>query len=89
MVIFAPIFIVPSDERPDDIVDWSYIAKRTGLARATILGGDGGVSEIPRARRKPAGWFRADVDAWLAKQVEALRKPKTTRPRLIRRRHVA
>jgi hypothetical protein len=79
--------MLPSTDRPEDIVDAEYIARRTGLSKATVLSGGGGVKDIPRARRKPAGWFRGDVDDWLKRLYEAGRaqKMKQPRPRLVRR----
>jgi predicted DNA-binding transcriptional regulator AlpA len=85
-MIFAPIFIIAPAPDPHDIVDASYIAERTGLSLRSVHDGKDGVRQIPRARRKPAGWFRCDVDAWLQKRAEAMRKPKTaTGPCLVRR----
>lgn len=89
-MIFAPIIIFAPKPDPHDIVDASYIAERTGLTVRSVIDGKDGVKQIPRARRKPAGWFRHDVDAWLQKRFEALRKPKsTTGQRLVKRKRVA
>jgi hypothetical protein len=84
-MIFAPIFIVTPAPNPHDIVGADYIAERTGLSLRTINDGKGGVRSIPRARRKPAGWFRCHVDEWLKQRAEALKKPKSPFPRLVKR----
>jgi hypothetical protein len=61
------IFIVmqPPDERPDDIVGVDYFALRSGLSEKTIRNGKAGTRRVPKARRRPLGWLRKDVDAFL------------------------
>ena len=61
-----------SDERDDDIVGVEYFARRSGLSETTIRQGKAGTRRVPRARRRPLGWLRKDVDAFLAP------KPKET-----------
>jgi hypothetical protein len=68
------IFVVmqPPDERPDDIVGVEYFARRSGLSATTIRQGKVGTRGVPRARRRPLGWLRRDVDEFCAP------KPKET-----------
>lgn len=58
--------------QPDDLVEASYIAARTGLAERTILEGKAGTRHIPRIRLKNPGskrplirFQRAAVDRWI------------------------
>jgi hypothetical protein len=66
LVIFIQFVILPVlDERPDDIVGVEYFAKRSGLSERTIRNGKAGTRRVPRARRRPLGWLRRDVDEFL------------------------
>lgn len=92
MSVYILLVVAPQPERDTDIVGAEYIHERTGLSLRTISDGKGGVREIPRARRKPAGWFRRDVDLWLEKRARALRENHEQRqrgPRLVRRKPIA
>jgi hypothetical protein len=74
-VIFIQFIILPvSDDSPDDIVGVEYFARRSGLSEKTIRNGKAGVRTVPKARRRPLGWLRKDVDAFLTP------KPKESAP---------
>lgn len=65
MIILQFSIMPPSDERDDDIVGVEYFASRSGLSEKTIRNGKAGTRRVPKARRRPLGWYRRDVDAFV------------------------
>lgn len=65
MSVFIILLCPETDERPDDIVGVEYFARRSGLSEKTIRNGKAGTRAVPKARRKPLGWHRKDVDAFV------------------------
>lgn len=85
MSVFLIILATPPEERPDDWVDASYVATRTGLSERTILAGHAKFN-VPPVNRKPMRWHRATVDKWLRQRAEgAIEASKPKRLSLITR----
>ena len=80
--------------RPDDLVDASYVAARTGLKERTVLAGKAGTNEIPRvllraenASRPLVRFARSAVDNWIRKKIAiaAAQQPRARALRVLNR----
>lgn len=77
LIKLRELLVAPTRERPDDLVDASYIAARTNLAVRTILQGKAGTKSIPRVVLKDENgtkglirFPRASVDRWIRNLAE-------------------
>lgn len=64
MSVFFINFIVPpqSEERPDDLVDASYVARRFGCSERSVYAGACGTGEIVPVTRSPWRAVRQQVE---------------------------
>jgi hypothetical protein len=83
-------YVTPAKENPDDLVDCSYIAKRTGLKERTIRDGKAGTDSLPRValtpgKRSPVRFRRLDADRWIRSRLVQLPAREQARRAINRR----
>ncbi|HEV2863065.1 MAG TPA: hypothetical protein VGX48_18765 [Pyrinomonadaceae bacterium] len=93
MVVIQLIVLPPApEERPDDLVDASYVARRFGCSPRSVYAGRCGTGGITPVSRDPWRATRAQVEAEHAKLVStatAARTEPKKRLSLVRRKRSA
>lgn len=60
------IFLIcPGADDGDDILGVEEVARLTGFAESTVRNRKAGLRRVPLARRKPLGWRRRDILAFV------------------------
>jgi hypothetical protein len=83
-IIFMPVFLVPSDERLDNLVDAHYVARRFGCSTRSVQAGLCGTGGLRRVMSKPLRFRRRDINA-LLQELHGPKKAEPARRGLIRR----
>ena len=91
MVFVQFVVIPPSDERPDDLVNADYVARRFGCSVSSVYAGKCGTGGITPVSRHPWRAMRAQVESEHAKLIAAAAPAAAPQKRisLVRRRKSA
>lgn len=65
----------PAEERPDDLVDVKYVARKLGLAVYTVRQGKAGTNQINWLGRRPLRTTRREVERFIRERAEACEPP--------------
>lgn len=75
----------PAEERPDDLVDVKYVARKLGLAVYTVRQGKAGTNQINWLGRRPLRTTRREVERFIRERAEAVTTPRQRALKLLDR----